>query len=48
MLHEKVKPVLKAIGSAEGTGRLVGTSVGASAAPTLSTIPYIGGLLLVG
>ena len=32
----------KAIGSAEGTGRLVGTSIGASAAPTLSTIPFVG------
>ena len=31
---------IKAIGSAEGTGRLVGTSVGAAAAPTLSTIPF--------
>ena len=31
-----------AIGSAEGTGRLVGTSVGAAAAPTLSTIPFVG------
>ena len=33
---------IKAIGSAEGTGRLVGTSVGASAAPALSGIPFIG------
>ena len=33
---------IKAIGSAEGTGRLVGTSVGASAAPALSNIPFIG------
>ncbi len=33
---------VKAIGSAEGTGRLVGTSVGAAAAPTLSTIPFVG------
>ena len=38
----KSEACIKAIGSAEGTGRLVGTSVGASAAPTLSTIPYIG------
>ena len=38
----KSEACVKAIGSAEGTGRLVGTSVGASAAPTLSTIPYIG------
>ena len=33
---------IKAIGSAEGTGRLVGTSIGASAAPTLSSIPFVG------
>ena len=33
---------VKAIGSAEGTGRLVGTSIGAAAAPTLSTIPFVG------
>ena len=33
---------IKAIGSAEGTGRLVGSSIGASAAPTLANIPYGG------
>ena len=38
----KSEACIKAIGSAEGTGRLVGTSIGASAAPTLSTIPYVG------
>ena len=38
----KSEACIKAIGSAEGTGRLVGTSVGASAAPTLSTIPFVG------
>ena len=38
----KSEACIKAIGSAEGTGRLVGTSIGASAAPSLSTIPYIG------
>ena len=38
----KSEACVKAIGSAEGTGRLVGTSIGASAAPSLSTIPYIG------
>ena len=32
----------KADGSAEGTGRMVGTSVGAAAAPTLSSIPFVG------
>ena len=38
----KSEACVKAIGSAEGTGRLVGTSVGAAAAPTLSTIPFVG------
>ena len=38
----KSEECIKAIGSAEGTGRLVGTSIGASAAPTLSTIPFVG------
>ena len=38
----KSEACIKAIGSAEGTGRLVGTSVGASAAPALTNIPYIG------
>ena len=38
----KSEACVKAIGSAEGTGRLVGTSIGASAAPSLSSIPYIG------
>ena len=38
----KSKECIKAIGSAEGTGRLVGTSIGAATAPTLSTIPFVG------
>jgi hypothetical protein len=38
----KSEACIKAIGSAEGTGRLVGTSVGAAAAPTVSTIPFVG------
>ena len=38
----KSEECIKAIGSAEGTGRLVGTSVGAAAAPTLSSIPFVG------
>ena len=38
----KSEACIKAIGSAEGTGRLVGTSIGATAAPTLSTIPFVG------
>ena len=38
----KSEECVKAIGSAEGTGRLVGTSIGAAAAPTVSTIPFVG------
>ena len=38
----KSEECIKAIGSAEGTGRLVGTSIGAAAAPTVSTIPVVG------
>jgi len=41
-LSDKELACIKAVGSAEGTGRLVGTSVGAAAAPTLSTIPFVG------
>ena len=40
--YRKSEACIKAIGSAEGTGRLVGTSIGASAAPTLSSIPFVG------
>ncbi len=39
---QKNEACIKAIGAAEGTGRLVGTSVGAAAAPALSGIPFIG------
>jgi len=38
----KSEACIKAIGSAEGTGRIVGTSIGASAAPALSGIPFVG------
>ena len=38
----KSEACIKAIGSAEGTGRLVGTSVGAATAPALSSIPFVG------
>ena len=38
----KSEACIEAIGSAKGTGRLVGTSVGAAAAPTVSTIPFVG------
>ena len=41
-LSDKDLACIKAVGSAEGTGRLVGTSVGAAAAHTLSTIPFVG------
>ena len=41
-LSQKDLACIKAVGSAEGTGRLVGTSVGAAAAPTLSSIPFVG------
>ena len=40
--NEKSEACIKAIGSAEGTGRLVGSSIGASAAPTLANIPFVG------
>ena len=42
MKTRRSEACIKAIGSAEGTGRIVGTSIGASAAPSLSSIPYIG------
>ena len=38
----KSEACIEAIGAAKGTGRLVGTSIGASAAPTLSNIPFVG------
>ena len=38
----KSEACIKAIGGAEGTGRLVGSSVGTAAAPTLSSIPFVG------
>jgi len=41
-VNTKTEACIKAIGSAEGTGRLVGTSVGAAAAPALSNIPFVG------
>ena len=33
---------VSAIGGAEGTGRLVGSSIGTAAAPSLSSIPFVG------
>ena len=38
----KSEACIKAIGGAEGTGRLVGSSVGTAAAPALSNIPFVG------
>ena len=38
----KSEACIEAIGAGKGTGRLVGTKVGAAAAPTLSTIPFVG------
>ena len=38
----KSEACVKAIGSAEGTGRVVGTSIGAAAAPTVSSVPFVG------
>ena len=42
LTNGKSEACIKAIGSAEGTGRLVGSSIGASAAPSLANIPYVG------
>ena len=38
----KSEACIKAIGGAEGTGRLVGSSVGASVAPSVANIPIVG------
>ena len=38
----KSEACIEAVGAAKGTGRLVGTSIGASAAPALSGIPFVG------
>ena len=43
-LTEKKIECIKAEGGGENAGRLVGTSIGASAAPMFSGIPYIGWL----
>ena len=39
---DKSEACIEAIGSAKGTGRLVGTSIGAAAAPTVSSVPFVG------
>tara|TARA_Y100001973_G_scaffold105951_1_gene181148 strand:- start:1046 stop:1663 length:618 start_codon:yes stop_codon:yes gene_type:complete len=41
---DKTIECIKAVGGAEQSGRLVGSSVGAAAAPTLSGIPFVGWL----
>ena len=43
-ISAKTAECIKAIGGAEQSGRLVGSSVGAAAAPTLSGIPFVGWL----
>ena len=40
--NKKSEACIKAIGGAENTGRLVGSSVGASVAPSVANIPIIG------
>ena len=40
----RTEACIKAIGGAEQSGRLVGTSVGAAASPALSGIPFVGWL----
>ena len=40
--NSKSEDCIKAIGGAEQTGRLVGSSVGASVAPSVASIPIIG------
>ena len=44
-VSDKTVACIEAVGAAKGTGRLVGTSVGAAAAPAVSGIPFIGCLL---
>ena len=41
-VSDKTVAYIEAVGAAKGTGRLVGTSVGAAAAPAVSGIPFIG------
>tara|TARA_B100000287_G_scaffold332164_1_gene317099 strand:+ start:6268 stop:6885 length:618 start_codon:yes stop_codon:yes gene_type:complete len=43
-LSAKTVECIKAVGGGEQSGRLVGTSIGASAAPALSGIPFVGWL----
>ena len=41
-VSDKTVACIEAVGAAKGTGRLVGTSVGAAAAPAVSGIPFVG------
>ncbi len=43
-LSAKTEACIKAVGGGEQSGRLVGTSVGAAAAPALTGIPFVGWL----
>ena len=42
--NNKSEACIKSIGGGENAGRLVGTSIGAAAAPTVSGIPFVGWL----
>ena len=44
-LSDKTIACIKAKGSGEGTGRMVGGSVGAAGSPSLTGIPFVGGVL---
>ena len=44
-LRDKTIACIKAEGGGEGTGRMVGGAVGASVAPSLSCIPFVGWVL---
>ena len=44
-VSDKTIACIKAEGGGEGTGRMVGGAIGASAAPTLSGIPFVGWVL---
>ena len=41
-MSDKTVACIEAVGAAKGTGRLVGTSVGTTAAPALTNIPFVG------
>ena len=41
-VSDKTVACIEAVGAAKGTGKLVGTSMGAAAAPAVSGIPFVG------